>query len=46
MTYSFSKDLLAFIGDETLSEFKSTEKFIGFKEEIMGFKKEMCMLMQ
>lgn len=39
MTYSFSKNLLAFIGDETLSEFKSTEKFIGFKEEIMGFEK-------
>ena len=32
MTYSFSKNLLALIGDETLAEFKSTEKFIGFKE--------------
>lgn len=39
MTYSFSKDLLALIGDETLSEFKSTEKFIGFKEWIMELEK-------
>lgn len=39
MTYSFSKDLLVLIGDETLSEFKSTEKFIGFKEGIMELEK-------
>ena len=39
MTYSFSKDLLELIGEKTLVEFKSTEKFIGFKEWIMGFEK-------
>lgn len=39
MTYSFSKDLLELIGEKTLLEFKSTEKFIGFKEWIMGFEK-------
>ena len=39
MTYSFSKDLLALIGEETLSEFKSTEKFIGFKDGIMELEK-------
>lgn len=39
MTYSFSKDLLALIGEKTLSEFKHTEKFIGFKEGIMELEK-------
>ena len=39
MTYSFSKDLLDLIGEETLSEFKNTEKFIGFNEAIMKLEK-------
>ena len=39
MTYSFSKNLLDLIGEETLSEFRCTRKFCGFKKWVMGFEK-------
>lgn len=39
MTYSFSHSLFEIIGEKTLSEFQQTQKFMDFKEEIMGLEK-------